>query len=131
MEKRSVNPGTWQDKLGFAQGIDTTGARQTLYCSGQVSVDADGRPIHPGDMPAQINAAVDHLEKVLQHAGYQLSDVVRLNYYTTDVKAFHAAGKVLGERLQRGKCVPSSTLLGVAALFHPDAMIEVEATAVK
>ncbi len=131
MEKAIVNPVKWQDKLGFAQGIDTAGATQTLFCSGQVSVDADGRPIHRGDMPAQINTAFDHLENVLKQAGYQLSDVVRLNYYTTDVKAFHAAGRVLGERLQRGKCVPTSTLLGVASLFHPDAMIEVEATAVK
>lgn len=131
MDRSIVNPVKWQDKLGFAQGVDTVGARQTLYCSGQVSVDADGKPVHPGDMAAQIETAFDHLENVLRQAGHQLSDVVRLNYYTTNVRAFHEAGRVLGERLRRGNCLPSSTLLGVASLFHPDALIEIEATAAK
>ena len=131
MTKKIVNPWQWQDKHGFVHGLEVTGAAQTLYCAGQVSVDAEGNPIHAGDMAAQLHAAFDNLEEVLRQAGYGLADVVRLNYYTTDIPAFHRNGQIVGERLARGDCRPSSTLLGVAALFHPDAMIEIEATAVK
>jgi enamine deaminase RidA (YjgF/YER057c/UK114 family) len=131
MDKKIINPWKWQDKLGFVHGNDITGAKQTLYCAGQVSVDAEGNPIHAGDMAAQLNTAFDNLEEVLRQAGYQLSDVVRLNYYTTSVSAFSGNGQVVGERLAKGNCRPCSTLLGVASLFHPDAMIEIEATAVK
>jgi enamine deaminase RidA (YjgF/YER057c/UK114 family) len=56
--------------------------------------------------------------------------VVRLNYYTTDVDALMAAFGVLGERMAQVKQPPAATLLGVQRLFHPDIMVELEATAV-
>jgi len=55
---------------------------------------------------------------------------VRLNYYTTDIAEFLGAGPALVTRLGAAGCKPSSTLLAVAGLFHPDIMIEIEATAV-
>lgn len=129
MEKKIVNPWTWQDTFGFVQANDVSEAKRILFCSGQVSVDDKGVPIHAGDMAAQIHQAFDNLETVLHEAGVQLSDVVRLTYYTTDMKAFLKAGAVLGERLGKGGCKPASTLLCVAALFHPDIVVEIEATA--
>jgi enamine deaminase RidA (YjgF/YER057c/UK114 family) len=71
-----------------------------------------------------------NLEVVLAQAGLGLANVVRLNYYTTDVDVFVGTADVLVERLAKAGCVPSSTLLGVQRLFHPDLMVELEATAV-
>ena len=82
-------------------------------------------------MPAQVDQALNNLEEVLGRAGFQLSDVVRLNYYTTDVDAFIAAGEVWGARSAEAGCRPSSTLLGVARLAFPALMVEIEATAVR
>ena len=130
MEKKIINPWKWQDPYGFVQGHEVTGAQRVLYCAGQTSVDGEGNPLHAGDMAAQINKALDNVQAVLHNAGLELSHVVRLNYYTTDVGAFMKAGGVLGERLSGAGCRPSSTLLGVAALFHPDILVEIEATAV-
>ena len=101
-----------------------------LYCAGQTSVDAEGAPMHAGDMAAQMNQALNNLETVLGHSGLKLSNVVRLNYYTRDVATFLAAGATLGPRLHAAGCQPASTLLGVATLFHPDILVEIEATAV-
>ena len=129
-ETKTVNPWTWQDQFGFSQAIDTRGAQRVLYCAGQTSVDAEGRPLHKGDMGAQVNQALDNLEKVLGQVGLELSNVVRLNYYTTNVSAFMASGAAFGPRMAAARCKPSSTLLGVAALFHPDIMVELEATAI-
>ena len=36
----------------------------------------------------------------------------------------------LGARLRAAGCQPSGTLLGVVSLFHPDILVEIEATAV-
>jgi enamine deaminase RidA (YjgF/YER057c/UK114 family) len=127
---RPVNPWKWQDDFGFSQAVEVRGDQRVLYCAGQTSVDSDGKPLHPGNMTAQLNLAIDNLETVLKQAGLTLADVVRLNYYTTDVPAFMDAASVVGTRLKDVRCKPSGTLLGVKSLFHPVAMVEIEATAV-
>ena len=129
MERRAINPWTWQDALGFVQAYELGSAKRTLVCSGQTSVDANGAPLHPGDMAAQLKQAIANLETVLMAGGFDLTDVVRLNYYTTDVDAFMAAAAVGLARLIEADCRPASTLLGVARLFHPKLLVEIEATA--
>ena len=131
MDKRLVNPWTWQDQYGFAQGIDVTGAARVLYCAGQTSSDANGATLHAGDMAGQARQALDNLETVLREAGLGFDNVVRLNYYTTDVDRFlEEAAAVIGERLGAAGCQPASTLLGVTRLAFPDLLLELEATAV-
>lgn len=129
MERRAINPWKWQDALGFVQAYELGSAKRTLVCSGQTSVDANGAPLHPGDMAAQLKQAIANLETVLIAGGFDLTDVVRLNYYTTDVEAFMQAAAVGMGRLIEAGCRPASTLLGVARLFHPKLLVEIEATA--
>jgi enamine deaminase RidA (YjgF/YER057c/UK114 family) len=130
MERRIINPWKWQDAFGFVQANEIRGGERTLLCSGQTSVDADGAPMHPGDMTAQVRQALANLETVLAQAGFKLSDVVRLNYYTTDVDRFVSQAGPALMRLAEADCRPASTLLGVARLFHPSILVEIEATAV-
>lgn len=130
MDRRAINPWTWQDELDFSQAIEVDGAQRTVYCAGQISADADGRPLHPGDMEAQFHRALDNLEEVLRGAALTLADVVRLNYYVTDVDAFLEAAPKVGARLRAARCKPASTLLGVVRLAMPEYLIEIEATAV-
>lgn len=131
MERKIVNPSKWQDALGFVQGHEVSGAQRTLYCAGQVSVDADGKTLHAGDFKGQLNRTIDNLEAVLKGAGYSFSDIVRLNIYTTDLEGFFANRGVLLERLVAAGARYTSTLLGVARLARPDLLVEIEATAVK
>ena len=130
-ETKPINPWKWQDQFGFSQAIDVSKAQRVVYCAGQTSVDADGNPLHKGDLAKQIMKALDNLEVVLKQAGLGLNNVVRLNYYTSDMPAFFAAAPVFGPRLAAARCKPASTLLGVTTLFHPDINIEIEATAVE
>jgi enamine deaminase RidA (YjgF/YER057c/UK114 family) len=125
-----VNPWRWQDALQYSQGIDVRQASRVLYCAGQASVNAEGAPVHQGDMRAQLEQAVSNLETVLTQAGLSLGHVVRLNYYTTDVDAFLGAMPAIAGRLRNAGCKPASTLLGVTRLAYPDLLIEIEATAV-
>ena len=131
MEQRKINPWKWQDQYGFSQGIEVTGASRVLYCAGQASVDDTGKPVHAGDMRKQVDQAFRNLDTVLKAAGYSLANVVRLNYYTTDVEAFLGASDVVASHLQKTASQPPGALLGVAKLAFPGLMIEIEATAAK
>ena len=82
-------------------------------------------------MPAQVSKALDNLETVLGQTGLNLSNVVRLNIYTTDVDAFFEAAPGFGARLGQANCRFASTLLGVSRLAFPDLLVELEATAVQ
>lgn len=53
MEQKNINPWEWQNNLGFSQAIEVTGAQRVLYCAGQTSISADGKPLHEGDVRAQ------------------------------------------------------------------------------
>jgi enamine deaminase RidA (YjgF/YER057c/UK114 family) len=130
LEQQTINPWTWQDQFGFAQANAVTGVDRTVYCSGQTSMDAEGNPVHERDLRAQLSQALDNLEAVLQEGDCELSDVVRLNYYTTDIDGFFAAQDVLLARLTEAGCRPASTLLEVSRLALPPLLVELEATAV-
>lgn len=130
METKAVDPWNWQEALHFSHGVDVRGSGRVLFCAGQTSVDADGRVLHRGDMAAQLDRAFDNLETVLTRAGLTLENVVRLNYYVTDMDAFGAARATIEARLGPLAVKPSGTLLGITRLAAPDLLVEIEATAV-
>lgn len=85
MEQRNVNPWSWQDQYGFSQAVEVTAGERVLFCAGQTSTGEDGSTLHGDDMRAQTLQALDNVETVLRDAGMSLANVVRLNYYVTDV----------------------------------------------
>ena len=131
MERRIINPWSWQDKFGFVQANEISGAARTLVCSGQTAIDADGNVIHSGDIAAQLKVALDNLEEVLHKADFSLSDVVRMIIYTTDVDKLISVYESMAARLAKAKCQTTQTLVGVARLAFPDLMVEIEATAMR
>jgi enamine deaminase RidA (YjgF/YER057c/UK114 family) len=130
MPTRPINPQTWLGGFHVNQAIEVTGGQRVLYVSGQTSNDASGAPMHPGDLVAQFKLAWKNLVEVLAASNMEPKNIVRLNFYTTDVDGFMAkAGELVPVWAQAG-CKPVSTLLGVVRLFEPSIMIEIEATAV-
>lgn len=130
VERTAVNPVTWSVAMGFNQGELVSGHTRTLYCSGQTAMDGDGRPLHDGDVAAQLALSLDNLEAVLAEAGMTLANLVRLNVYTTDVDRLFEHYGVLASRLGAAGVAPSTTMLGVTRLAIPDLMVELEGTAV-
>lgn len=131
MERSIINPWGWQDRHQFVQASVISGATRVLICSGQASMAPDGSTLHPGDLRAQINQALDNLEVVLTEAGFELRDVVRLNYFCTDLGRFFQENDDLKRRLAEAGCRPASSMYGVTRLGSPDLMIEIEATAMR
>jgi enamine deaminase RidA (YjgF/YER057c/UK114 family) len=130
MQTRAFNPTPWLSAFGINHAIEVSGAQRTLYLSGQTATSADGVAMHPGDVAAQFRAAWSNLKDALAAAGMEPANVVRLNMYTTDVDAFMAAAGELLPLLGADGVQPVSTLLGVARLYDPAIVIELEATAV-
>lgn len=131
VQRTSINPWPWSVELGFNQAELVQGGTDVLYLSGQSAMDAEGAPEHAGDMAAQISLALDNLEEVLAEAGMDLSNVVRLNTYTTDMGAVFANYGIIAERFGAAGVQPPGSLLGVAQLAYPELMVELEATAVR
>jgi enamine deaminase RidA (YjgF/YER057c/UK114 family) len=130
MHTREINPTNWLLAFNINQGIEVTGGQRVLYLSGQTSNAADGAPRHTGDLVAQFKLAWLNLKEALAAAGMAPSNIVRLNMYTTDMDGFMAAAGELVSIFAADGCKPVCTLLGVARLFEPELMIELEATAV-
>jgi enamine deaminase RidA (YjgF/YER057c/UK114 family) len=130
MDRSDVNPWEWSKAFGFSQGVELRGAEQILICSGQTGIAEDGSLPSSADMGGQVKKAFENLGAVLRASGLKASDVVRVNYYTTDVDELIA---VLGPLATEffGANLPASTLLGVSRLAFPQLKVEVEATAAR
>ncbi|MER7717595.1 RidA family protein [Streptomyces flaveolus] len=130
MKRTAVNPVTWSLAMGFHQGEVVSGHTRTLYCSGQTAMSGEGKPLHDGDMAAQLALSLDNLEAVLGEADMSLANLVRLNVYTTDVDLLFPHYGVLASRLGAAGVAPATTMLGVARLALPGQLVELEGTAV-
>ena len=82
----------------------------------------------PDGMADQASKAFDTLFSVVDEAGFQPTDLVRLQYTVTDRSMVKDLQPVLAERL--GEIRPAATLV-VAGLMQPEMLFEVEATAFK
>lgn len=129
MERTAVNPWDWSVKLGYNQAEVINGVKRQVICAGQTAVDSDGKPQHLGDMRAQISLALDNLEAVLRLAGMDLSNVIKLGVYATDVDAALKNFDLMGARFGPHQVSPPMTLLGVTRLAVAGLLFEIEATA--
>lgn len=121
------NPWTWQDQLGYSQAVEVINNNKTLFCSGQASMDASGRPIG-GAMSKQIKKSLENLATVIAEAGYQTKHITRLNFFTTSVPDFFKDYQLIVSWMSKHACIPASTLVEVNALAYPELKVEIEAT---
>ncbi len=126
MAKEIINPEGVHRPRGYAHAIK---AGNTIWISGQVAWDDECKAMFKGDMAGQAEIAYEHLKKVLEAAGASIEDVVRLNFYVTDMDAF---AKETGDirRKYLGNYRPPITAVQISRLYDPDLLIEIEAVAV-
>jgi enamine deaminase RidA (YjgF/YER057c/UK114 family) len=129
MQRQDVNPWEWSKAFGFSQAVDVVGPEHVLICSGQTAVGDDGSPPPTIDMGEQVAIAMNNLATVLKASDMDMSNVVKLTVYTTDVDAFIGASGASAEAL--GGNLPAMTLIGVTRLAFPELKVEIEATAAR
>ena len=81
----------------------------------------------PDDPAEQARNIYATFAEVLKEAGAELSDVVRLRAYVTDVAFCEPVLRVQGEVM--GEIRPAATIVVVAALLKPEMKVEIEADA--
>src|SRR4029453_14905672 len=70
--------------FGYSHVVDSP-VERIVYISGQVPLDAEGQLVGEGDFEAQTRQVFENLTGALEAAGPPWSDVVKLNYFLTDV----------------------------------------------
>ncbi|MBT28713.1 MAG: hypothetical protein CMO01_03550 [Thalassobius sp.] len=129
MEKKVINPWQWQNERSYVQAVETTNVQGTLYVSGQTAIDDQGISCN-ADMKTQLIHAIQNLEKVINDAGYQCENIVRLNVYTTSSEELFNHFDIFQEWISKHNIKQASTLFEVISLFE-SLKVELEATVVK
>lgn len=133
MKKQFLSPADVQFPNNLAPSIishvaKVSGARDTIYVSGQVSTDENGVVVGVGDLEAQIHRVFKNLEKVLGSAGATLKDVVLLNAFMTDINQIDVFRTLRRQYLDKDQ-PPAITTVGVTGLAGPGLLIEIAAFA--
>jgi enamine deaminase RidA (YjgF/YER057c/UK114 family) len=128
VKRRFLNPASVAPGRGYSHGVTVSGGH-TTWTAGQVAFDDDGNVVSEGDIVAQTRRVFQNLSAVLADAGATWSDVVKLNYFVTDVSRLQEIREVRNEFLDPDR-LPASTLVQVSALALPELLIEVEAVVV-
>lgn len=115
---------------GYADGLVVEAGRQ-LFISGQIAWDGTGR-IVSDDFATQFLKALDNLLEVVKTAGGRGEDVAKLTIFVTDLDAYRAATRAIGEgwRVRLARHYPTMSLVKVAGLLEPGALVEIEGIAV-
>lgn len=123
------NPPELAPPVGFAHAA---AARDLVVLGGQTGTDASGH-IVAGDLVAQFAQAIRNVATALRAAGSGPELAVKLTYFVTDVAAYRAALRPIGEayRAVFGRHYPATSLFEVSGLFDPDALVEIECLAVR
>ena len=96
-----------------------------LFVSGNIGVDASGNLVGPGDCEAQSRQVMANIRAIVEAAGGNMQNVVKITCFLTDVNNFPAYGKVRSETWPSSP--PASSTVIVAALVRPEYLVEVEA----
>lgn len=105
------------------------GERTLLMLAGQVAWDADHKIVGGDDLRAQTRRALELIAELLAAHGATLADVVSLRTFLTDISRIREYGEARAE-VFGDLPAPTSTTVEVSSLFLPEALIEIEATAV-
>lgn len=105
---------------------------QLLFLSGQTASDAQGNIVAVGDLVGQYDQVLQNHQAVVEAAGGQMTDIVKLNIFVRDKDDYLAKLKPIGEVHRRyfGDYYPTMALFEVTGLFQDDALIELEGIAV-
>lgn len=98
-----------------------------VFLSGQASIDENGAIVGPGDFDAQLAQTFANIETVLAAAGSDLSKVVKVTIYLTDMANFPKI--VEARRRWFTSPYPADTTLEVRSLALPELMVEIDVIA--
>lgn len=101
-------------------------AGKFVFLAGQCAIDEDYNST--GDFAEQSREVLERVIHAVEAAGGTKDDIVTMTVYMLDVRKGHQFTEIRREMF--GRDFPASTVVGVAQLMPPDAVVEVQAMAV-
>jgi enamine deaminase RidA (YjgF/YER057c/UK114 family) len=112
-------------KYGYSNVAITEG--RLAFVAGQIAEDEHWAFVGRDDFQAQTRQVFLNLKTILSRLNASPDDVIKLNYYIVGLAPERlAAVRAARDAMFESPRKPASTLIGVAALFKPEALIEVE-----
>jgi 2-iminobutanoate/2-iminopropanoate deaminase len=125
MDKRIINaPDAPAPLGGYAQALEVTGARRTLYISGQIPAMTDGRV--PQGFKEQCRLAWANIEAQLRAADMTLNNLVKVTTYLSD-RLYAPENRAVREEVL-GECRAALTVI-ITGIFDEVWLLEIEAVA--
>jgi enamine deaminase RidA (YjgF/YER057c/UK114 family) len=123
-----LQPAGWPRPVGYANGILARG--DLIFTGGLIGWDAEGR--FADGLVEQARQALVNITVVLAEAGAAPEHLVRMTWYVVNMEAYRAVGPALGRAYREviGRHYPAMALVEVTRLVEPQALVEIEATAV-
>ena len=128
MARKTIQPKTLNDpRPRYSHAILNQGGK-LLFIAGQTASDKDGNVVGRGDIKAQTEQVFANMKAVLKAAGGTIDDLVMT---TTDIvdREYREGSNEVRRGLYK-KDPPTSTLVIVKGLAHPDYLIEIAGIAV-
>lgn len=132
MTYRIINPESMGGApKGWNNGMLAPAGGQVLFVAGQTGRDATGK-VPPVGLVQQWAQALANILTVVREAGGGPESIGRMTVFVTDREEYLANLKPLAEmwRKQMGKHYPAMALVEVKGLVDPNAVVEIETTAV-
>lgn len=126
---RHKNPEGLVKNPAFSQAVITQGSGKTIYIGGQNAVNANYEVVGRGDIVQQTDQVMKNLLIALSECGATMENVVKLNIYIVQGQDVGTAFQASQKYMPVHSNPPAVTGLFVAALGHPDYLLEVDAIA--
>lgn len=86
----------------------------TFYCSGQIPLVPETMALDNADFGCQVRRVFTNLTAVVAKAGGQLSDIVKLTIYLTDLGQFDVVNEIMAQTF--AEPYPARAVIQVSAL---------------
>jgi 2-iminobutanoate/2-iminopropanoate deaminase len=120
--KQEIHLNDYEKTFGYSQAILVD---KTLYVSGTLPVDSNGRLVAPGDMAGQMRAVYDNIRRTLEANGASFEFVVKETVYTTDMDALLKAADLRFDYYGK-EHLPAISWVEVRRLADPGFLVMVD-----
>ena len=114
----------WEDIVGYSRAVKID---NHIFVSGTTATDKDGTIVGIGDPYKQTIQIIKNLQLALNKANADLTDIVRIRIYVTNIEHWETIGKALSEYFINIK--PAASMVEVSKLISPEILVEIEADA--
>ena len=123
--RRAFTDVVWEREVGYCRALR---AGDRVFVTGTAPVGGTGEVIAPGNAYEQAKACFEAIRSALAQLDVGLDRVTRTRMFVTDIDRWAEYGRAHREAF--GAHPPTTTMVEVRRLIHPDMLIEIEADAV-